>query len=61
MHQSIVSSTILVIALVAAAVWGHSIFVHGPGKGDTRASSAIDVMQMMTNAKGLSEQNYPAY
>ena len=60
MHQSIVSSTILVIALVAA-VWGHSTIMHGPGKGDARASSAIDVMQMMTNAKGLSEQNYPAY
>ena len=60
MHQSIVSSTILVIALVAA-VWGYSIIVHGSGKGDARASSAIDVMQMMKNAKGLSEQNYPAY
>ena len=60
MHQSIVASTILVIALIAA-VWGHSIIVHGPGKGDSRASSAIDVMQMMKNAKGLSEQTYPAY
>jgi len=60
MHRSIVASTILVIALVAA-VWGHAIIVNGSGKGDARASSGVDVMQMMKNAKDLSEQNYPAY
>lgn len=61
MRQTIVvASTLLAVALVAVA-WTHSIIGHRADTAKAGASNSIDIMQLMKNAKGLPEQNYPAY
>jgi hypothetical protein len=58
-HTIVVASSLLAVALVAAA-WSHSIVGHRPDTVKAGASS-IGIMQLMKDSKGLPEQNYPAY
>jgi hypothetical protein len=55
--------TIIVAAITAAvSIWGTSMIIAHSAKtaGVSKASSSIDVMQMMRDAKNLPEEKFDA-
>ena len=59
MRQTVIA-TALVIAIVA--IWGATVITaNSPRTGTVPASTSVDVMQMMKDAKNLPDQRFDAH
>ena len=62
MRQTVIASATTALVTAIVAIWGTAVFIGHPEKHpEAVASTSIDVMKMMRDAKGLPEEKYDAH
>ena len=63
MRQTIVVAAITTVITATISIWGTSTIVAHASKGSAAAaaSSSVDVMRLMREAKGLPEEQFDAH
>jgi hypothetical protein len=62
MRQTIIASATTALLTAVVAIWGTAtIIAHTEKHPEALASSSIDVMKMMRDAKGLPEESFDAH
>jgi len=62
MRQTVIASATTALVTAIVAIWGTAVFIGHPEKhSEAVASTSIDVMKMMSDAKGLPEEKYDAH
>jgi hypothetical protein len=63
MRQTVVVAAITAVITAIIVSWGTSVIVAHSAKGSpsVKASSSVDVMQLMKNSKNLPEERFDAH
>ena len=62
MRQTVITSATTALVTAIVAIWGTAVFIgHHEKRPEALASTSIDVMKMMRDAKGLPEEKFDAH
>jgi hypothetical protein len=62
MRQTVIASATTALVTAIVAIWGTAVVIgHTEKHSEAMASTSIDVMKMMRDAKGLPEERFDAH